>query len=243
MHYSKLRILVFSVIFALFMSQGKAQESLPELPANVQAAYDAANGDLGVIAGIAAAFPANAAAIAQRYARANPTKAAEGAATIVKALGPLNAAADRSALYATIQAVVTAVVKEVPTTDAAASIVASVLVATGGTGFSDLAIARAVSGAAIAALPPALRTPSELKTFVTSVSNASGAPVSAIRMGASDGSGVGIVVINRATADASRLAAVASAINAVVAVVNTTEVVTFQETIEIPVDNPDASPA
>ncbi|MEZ5415094.1 MAG: hypothetical protein R3F03_12385 [Opitutaceae bacterium] len=225
----KTRLLILSAIFALLVSPALAQEALPELPAEVQAAFDAANGDLGVLAGIAIRFPQNAAAIAQRYARANPTKAAEVAATIAKAV-PAQAVS-----------IVSAVVKETPTVDAAAVIVASVLAATGNTGSVQLAFQRNISGAAIASLPASVKTPSELKTFVTIVTQATGVSESGIRMGAYDGSGVGIVTINRATADASRVGAAVTATSAVVTVANTTEVVEFVD-VEVPTDNLVVSP-
>lgn len=200
----KIRTLVLAAAFALLSSLSYAQT----LSTAAAAAFANAGGDLAKIAAVAKAFPGEAAAIARSAAKANPANAAQIAASVAKVV-PAQASN-----------IVGEVVKESPTIEAAGAIVGSVLAATGNTTTSQLGEIRRISSAAVSSLPAELKTASDMKTFVQIVTS-TGAPESAARMGAYDGSGVGIVTISRATADASKVAAGSAAITAAVAAANT----------------------
>lgn len=208
----KIRILILSAVFALVSSVSQAQT----LTTAAQAAFANAGGDLAKIAAVAKAYPAEAAAIARAAAKANPANAAQIAATVVKAVAGTETWNSRQA----IQNIVSEVVKEVPTVEAAGAIAGSVISALGATNPSNLGLVRNIASAAVSALPADVKTPSNLKTFVQIVQS-TGAPESAARMGAYDGSGVGIVTINRATPDAAKVAAGTAAITTAVNAANT----------------------
>ncbi|MBX3737659.1 MAG: hypothetical protein KF715_13260 [Candidatus Didemnitutus sp.] len=202
----KIRTLVLAAAFALLSSLSYAQT----LSTAAAAAFANAGGDLAKIAAVAKAFPGEAAAIARSAAKANPANAAQIAATVAKVV-PSQAVN-----------IVSEVVKESPSPESAGAIVGSVLVATGNTASSKIGEIRRIASAAVSSLPADQKTASNLKTFVQIVAS-TGAPESAARMGAYDGSGVGIVTISRAPANAAAVASGTASISAAVAAANTAE--------------------
>lgn len=199
----KLRILLLTAVFALISPFAHAQA----LSTAAAAAFANAGSDLAKIAAVATAYPGEAAAIARLATKANPANAAQIAATVAKAVPSQSTN------------IVSEVVKETPTPESAGTIVGSVVAAIGATSSSNLGTVRNIASAAISALPAEVKTPGNLKTFVEIVKS-TGAPESAARMGAYDGSGVGIVTISRATPDATKVAAGTAAITAAVNAAN-----------------------